>query len=115
MSSESDVMRAVLSGTVPRPEHFEEYYRIFHAEHPSATESTLAEFVDDRGYSTYDRLANTIAFERGARVLDIGCGDGALLERVIAHSPGVRVSGVDVAACVATSACGSRGDVPLRR
>jgi malonyl-CoA O-methyltransferase len=44
----------------------------------------------------------------GARVLDVGCGTGALLRRLMAARPGIEASGVDVAAgmlVVARRAC----------
>ena len=96
MSLDTDVMRAVLSGSAPLAEHFKEYYRVFHTEHESATETGLSEFVDERGFATYERIAATVDLEQAARVLEIGCGDGALLQRIIAIRPAVRVSGIDL-------------------
>lgn len=96
MSQDSDVMRAVLSGDAPLPEHFKEYCGVFHAEHPSATENGLSGFVDEGGRTTYDRVAGALPLHDDAHVLEIGCGDGALLERIIARWPDVRVSGIDL-------------------
>jgi SAM-dependent methyltransferase len=55
----------------------------FHAAHPGATARAFARgrLADDR--STYERLADEA--DPGARTLDLGCGDGFLLERLRAR------------------------------
>lgn len=62
----------------------ERFLRAFHARRPGVTARALA-----RGDS-YDRLAALVP--AAARVLDLACGDGALLERL-----GERAVGIDVA------------------
>jgi len=62
----------------------EAFVRAFHAAHAGAMSRAFA-----RGGS-YDRLAALVP--AGARVLDLACGDGALLERLGAHAIGVDVS-----------------------
>jgi len=62
----------------------EAFVRAAHARDPGSTARALA------GRGTYDRIA--AAVPPGARVLDVGCGDGALLARL----PGA--IGIDVSA-----------------
>jgi SAM-dependent methyltransferase len=64
----------------------EAFLRAFHAAHGGAMSRVFA-----RGGS-YDRLAAYVP--RGARVLDLACGDGALLSQLDAL--GVRAIGIDV-------------------
>jgi SAM-dependent methyltransferase len=59
----------------------EDFVQAFHARRPRATSSAFA-----RGGS-YERLAALVP--DGARVLDLACGDGALLAHLGAHAIGV--------------------------
>lgn len=43
-----------------------------------------------------ERLAERVAAEKPARVLDIGCGTGYYLQGILAHSPAVRALGMDL-------------------
>lgn len=90
-------MRAVLAGRTPAGEQYREYYRIFHAEHPAATERSLRGFLDERGLGTYDRIANLLQLAKDAFVLDVGCGDGELLERIGSRNRTLHLSGIDLA------------------
>ena len=92
----NDVMNAVLSGAAPSREAFEQYYREFHAEIESATESSLANVTDDEGRETYDRLAESVTLPSSAQILDVGCGDGVFLARFVDRYPHSRVSGIDL-------------------
>jgi methionine biosynthesis protein MetW len=51
----------------------------------------------------------------GSRVLDLGCGDGALLAHLIAerrcHGQGIEIDGDDVLACIAAGVPVSEGDI----
>jgi methionine biosynthesis protein MetW len=51
----------------------------------------------------------------GSRVLDLGCGDGALLSHLIAergcHGYGIEIDGDDVLACIAAGVPVSEGDI----
>jgi SAM-dependent methyltransferase len=69
-------------GIVSRVSEHERFLRAFHAEHPGITARAM-----ERGGS-YDRLA---ARARGS-VLDLACGDGALLRRLPASAIGIDVS-----------------------
>jgi len=48
-----------------------------------------------KGFSAYKRNLVASLVERGSSVLDVGCGDGFLLE-FLAHSRGIKGCGVDV-------------------
>ena len=63
----------------------------FHAQRAGATRRALARGRDARGRSSYQLLAELVIPEE--RVLDLGCGDGPLLELVTAR--GGRGIGVD--------------------
>ncbi|MCM2426396.1 class I SAM-dependent methyltransferase [Streptomyces sp. RKAG337] len=58
----------------------ESFLRAFHAEHPAVTSRSLARGRDAAGRSSYRILSDLVAGHR--RVLDLGCGDGFLLEQV---------------------------------
>lgn len=73
------------------------FLRGYHARSPGATARALSRGRLDDGRSSYDLLADLVA--PGLRVLDLGCGDGHLLERMTArgHAPG-RLAGIDLSA-----------------
>ena len=76
----------------------EAFVRRFHREQPGATARALARgrVIGGAG-SSYDALA--AATPRGGRVLDLGCGDGYLLARLIAHGHApAALFGLDVSA-----------------
>ena len=58
-----------------------------------------ARFVSDLGQPVLDLLAP----QPGERILDLGCGDGALTEKLLAA--GAHVLGVDASADMVTAAC----------
>jgi SAM-dependent methyltransferase len=68
----------------------EAFLRRFHVARPGITSAALGRARDDRGATSYDRLA--AAVPRDARVLDLGCGDAHLLSRL-----GPRAIGLDLA------------------
>lgn len=66
----------------------------FHARHAGATTRAFADGRIDGVGSTYDWLASTVPSSAGT-VLDLGCGDGYLLERCASQCPEARLIGVD--------------------
>jgi len=67
----------------------------FHHTYPGCTPQTFAQSRTASGDSIYDLLVK--ATSRGDRVLDLGCGDGYLLEQLVAagHRP-VDLYGIDL-------------------
>ena len=64
----------------------DEYLLAFHARHPGLTARAFARGRLADGRSSYDLLADLA--RPGEAVLDLGCGDGYLLERIAARCPG---------------------------
>jgi SAM-dependent methyltransferase len=76
----------------------EAFLRDFHARDPGGSARVFARGRDERGTSSYQRLAQTIAAAPdGVTVLDLACGDGYLLELLrgqLGHM--ARLVGVDM-------------------
>ncbi|MCP3801310.1 class I SAM-dependent methyltransferase [Allokutzneria sp. A3M-2-11 16] len=70
----------------------ESFLKAFHAEHPMATSEAFGGGRTPDGLSSYEVLAARVA--GGERVLDLGCGDGALLD--LLASPGRQLTGIDL-------------------
>jgi SAM-dependent methyltransferase len=70
--------------------------RRFHESNPGITRRALARGRDERGRSSYQLLAELAA--PAQRVLDLGCGDGELLELLRRDGRAARALGVDRAA-----------------
>ncbi len=64
----------------------EDFLRTFHAARPAVTVRAMAHGRAEDGRSSYEILRDRVAACR--RVLDLGCGDGLLLELLAARSPG---------------------------
>ncbi|MFE7774175.1 class I SAM-dependent methyltransferase [Streptomyces sp. NPDC057445] len=72
----------------------ETFLREFHAAHPAVTARCMAHGRAADGRSSYEILRDRVTGCR--RVLDLGCGDGLLLELLAADSEGRELAGVDL-------------------
>lgn len=71
------------------------YFRAFHEQLPNANDlfTVLRTRSNDTSYSL---LAKAVA-SNASNVLDLGCGDGNLIDELLAHLPKASIYGVDVA------------------
>lgn len=79
----------------------EAFLRAFHRAHPGITTRAFARGRADDGRSSYAILADAAgeALARGQVILDLGCGDGHLLELLVQRgAPAERLVGVDLSA-----------------
>lgn len=79
----------------------EAFLRAFHRAHPGITTRAFARGRADDGRSSYEILADAAgeAMTRGQGILDLGCGDGYLLEVLaLRGAPVDRLVGVDLSA-----------------
>lgn len=75
----------------------DEFLRAYHARYPGATAAAFARGTIADGRSSYDLLADVA--RPGERVLDLGCGDGYLLERMIQRGHSAELlCGIDMSA-----------------
>ena len=73
----------------------EAFLQAFHAEHPAVTSELMSHGHAPDGRSSYELLRDLVAGRE--RVLDLGCGDGLLLE-LLAEQDGRQLAGVDLSA-----------------
>ncbi|WP_030992669.1 class I SAM-dependent methyltransferase [Streptomyces sp. NRRL S-1813] len=87
----------------------EEFLRTFHAVHPAVTVQAMAHGRAEGGRSSYEILRDRVA--ACGRVLDLGCGDGLLLELLASGEAGARraLAGIDLSAEELTLARGRPG------
>jgi ubiquinone/menaquinone biosynthesis C-methylase UbiE len=80
----------------PQADEGEAFLKGFHSRHPGATAFALEVPPGER--SSYDELADLVPRSGGALdVVDLACGDGALLERLHRRQqPALRLTGIDM-------------------
>jgi len=91
----------VLSGGVASTAEQEAYLRRYHAAWPGATTRAFAAGDCGDGRSTYDHvldaaLAPDLDPAAPGSVLDLGCGDGYLIERLRSRGGAARIVGLDL-------------------
>jgi trans-aconitate methyltransferase len=70
----------------------------FHKRHPGGTPPATIWMRDDQGRTSYEALIESAGFDGGPqRVLDLGCGDGFLLQQIKERFPRALLAGVDLA------------------
>src|SRR5689334_3979027 len=72
----------------------ETYLAGWHHRHAGACRPVFLGARSADGRTSYERLANLVA--DGEAVLDLGCGDGTLLEMIRTAAPNARLSGIDL-------------------
>jgi SAM-dependent methyltransferase len=103
----------------------DEFLIAFHRAYPGCTATAFSRGRCDDGRSSYDLLADCVA-DRSGRVLDLACGDGYLIERILATGRAAEsVVGVDMSDGELTAArarptlegveliCARAQDIPL--
>ncbi len=83
----------------------------YHERHPGATSFTFADAVNEVGRSSYRHLVDDLTDVKAQRILDLGCGDGYLLEQ--SRSADVEITGVDMSRAELQLARQRLGDRPL--
>ncbi len=95
MENNGDLFSRVLRGDPAEPGDWDDYYRDFHRKRPSATGETFLKLWTADGNTSYGILAEALS-ETMSSVLDIGCGDGVLLEEIARRFPRTQLSGIDL-------------------
>jgi SAM-dependent methyltransferase len=80
--------------------------KAFHERYPGATGSAAGALVDEAGRNSYVILADAVIGEdESPAFLDLGCGDGALLEYIAKLRPHASLSGIDLVESEVERAC----------
>lgn len=94
MSHADAFFDTVASGRENTVEQWHAYLEYFHAALPEANE-LFTYLRRGNGETSYAVVAQAAAAARPSAVLDIGCGDGNLIEELIDHVPGSSITALD--------------------
>ncbi len=72
------------------------HLRAVHRDHAGFTETCARACRDAAGRTSYDWLAEAVPETGGARVLDLACGSGPLLDILHHRNAGLRLTGLDM-------------------
>lgn len=93
--NEEEFVQALLSGRSVSPGDWKSYFRAYHGAHFNAGREFHARLRDESGLTSYETVA--AAIPASARtVVDVGCGDGSLVQYVRAVSPSASYQGIDI-------------------
>lgn len=92
--------RVFVSDFMTLMEEYRTFLSSFHTRHPGGTAEALRRLFDQHGRSSYRALAEAVLDGSGAspRILEIGCGDGVLLEEMQTLRPHSELTGIDLTA-----------------
>ena len=94
-------MQRLIAGEVPTDEELAEYLVAFHRDVPAATPSVFGRLRDGQGRTSYEIIARRCALEvreGAAKLLDVGCGDGAAVPALRTALPAADICGIDLSA-----------------
>ena len=83
-------------GRTPDAAALRAHLRAVHRDHAGFTETCARACRDAAGRTSYDWLAEAVPQTGGARVLDLACGSGPLLDILHQRNAGLRLTGLDM-------------------
>lgn len=78
-------LQRILAGLPPGADDWADHLLAYHDRFPGLSPAVLAEFRDERGNGPYDVLARHVAALAPRTVIDVGCGDGTALARLVEY------------------------------
>lgn len=81
-------------------EQFRDFLVTFHERYPGDTAELLSNVRTSDGRTSYQALADMVieSATRAPRIVDMGCGDGVLLQEIAIRCSDARLTGIDIAA-----------------